>query len=305
MIPPAPDHPPSSVEPDLQSSESAAADSGGADAASNGSSQSTQPVGAVAVKLSLFEGPLDLLLHLIRINEVDVTDIPIAQIAAQYVETIELMEELDLDVAGEYLVMAATLGWIKSRLLLPTIEAEGDEDEADPRAELMQRLLEYQRFKEVSEEIGELHREGRDVFRAATVDIEATPEGEREIAVTLVDLLEAYRRVVRGKPKRVRTVHEVETETITVHERMVAVMERLDAAEQLEFHQVFAAEGLSEPSRAVVVTTFLAILELMRLSALRAYQGLDDEGVPEGPIRLRRQQTDDGRHWRDRIAEVM
>ena len=133
----------------------------------------------------------------------------------------------------------------------------------------------------------------------------ALPKASASLAVGLVDLLEAYRRVVRGKPKRVRTVHEVEAETITVHERMVAVMERLESAEQLEFHEVFAAEGLADPSRAVVVTTFLAILELMRLAALRAYQGLDAEGYPEGPIRLRRHATEDGRHWRDRIAEVM
>ena len=230
---------------------------------------------------------------------------PIASIAAQYLEYLELMQELDLDVAGEYLVMAATLGWIKSRLLLPPPEEEGEEEELDPRAELMQRLLEYQRYKEASEELGDRHREGRDVFRAALPEIEATPEGEREIAVGLVDLLEAYRRVIRGKPKRAHKAHEVEAEIFTVHERMVAVMERLDAAEQLEFHQVFAAEGMESPSRAMIVTTFLAILELMRLAALRAYQGLDDEGVPEGPIRLRRQASEDGLHWRDRIAEIM
>ena len=299
MIPPAPDHPPSSVEPEVQSSQSAAGAQGAAGGVESASA-------AVAVKLPLFEGPLDLLLHLIRINEVDVTDIPIAQIAAQYVETLELMQELDLDVAGEYLVMAATLGWIKSRLLLPAIEAESDEEEIDPRAELMQRLLEYQRFKEASEELGDRHREGRDVFRAASTEIEPTPEGEREVAVGLVDLLEAYRRVIRGKPKRVRGVHEVEGEPVTVHERMMAVMECLDDVEQLEFHQIFElGDQTREPSRALFVTTFLAILELMRLMALRAYQGVDEEGVPEGPIRLRRHRPEDGQDWRERIAEIM
>src|SRR5262245_41989531 len=115
---------------------------------------------ACAIKLQVFEGPLDLLLHLIKLAEVDITDIPIAEIAAQYSEYVGLMQELDLDVAGEYLLMAATLAWIKSRMLLPP-DADGDEDEGpDPRAELVARLLEYQRYKEVAEQLGERALEG-------------------------------------------------------------------------------------------------------------------------------------------------
>jgi segregation and condensation protein A len=256
-----------------------------------------------AVKLPIFEGPLDLLLHLIRLNEVDVTDIPIARITEQYVETLELMTELNLDVAGEYLVMAATLAWIKSRMLLPAPAGEEEGEEVDPRAELVARLLEYQRFKEAAEALAERPRLERDVFRVLGPEIEPTPDAEREIQVGLVQLLEAFRRVVRGVP-RGPGVHEVEGESITVHERMRAVMERLEASPQLAFEQVLDPGGATRPTRTMLVTTFLAILELVRLAAIRVYQGLDQEGVPEGPIRLRVAETG-GVPWRERIAEIM
>ena len=151
---------------------------------------------AYAVKLSVFEGPLDLLLHLIRLNEVDITDIPIALIAEQYLEYLDLMRELNLDVAGEYLLMAATLAWIKSRMLLPPVEGEEEEEGADPRAELIARLLEYQRFKEAAEELRERQILGRDVFEARGSSLEGTPEAEREIEVGMIQLLEAFRKVL-------------------------------------------------------------------------------------------------------------
>src|SRR5262245_6686549 len=116
------------------------------------SASSSSATDDYAVKLSLFEGPLDLLLHLIRINEVEITDIPIASIAQQYLQALERMRELDLEVAGEYLVMAATLAWIKSRMLLPPDPSEVDDAQGDPRAELVARLLEYQRFKEAAQD---------------------------------------------------------------------------------------------------------------------------------------------------------
>jgi segregation and condensation protein A len=256
-----------------------------------------------AIKLSLFEGPLDLLLHLIRENEMDVTELPVAQIADQYVEYLNLMQELQLDVAAEYLVMAATLAWIKSRLLLPPSE-DGEEDEGlDPRAELVARLLEYERFKEASEKLAEVPREGRDVFAARTPEPAPTPESEREIEVTLVALLDAFRRVLARVPQGTG-LHEVEAEHITVFERMGAIMDALAAEEAIEFEQLFAAVPGSRLSRPLVVATFLALLELVRVSALRVYQGLREDGVPEGPIRLRR--SEDGSDlWRARVAEVM
>src|SRR5262245_45611952 len=151
---------------------------------------------ACAIKLQVFEGPLDLLLHLIRLNEVDVTDLPVAEIAEQYTEYVALMHELDLDVAGEYLLMAATLAWIKSRMLLPPSEDGEEAEGADPRAELVARLLEYQRFKEVAEQLGDRTLEGRDVFAAQVEGAEERPDDERPLAVSLVALLEAFRRVL-------------------------------------------------------------------------------------------------------------
>ena len=135
------------------------------------------------MKLGVFEGPLDLLLHLIRINEVEITDIPVADIASQYLEYLELMDDLNLDIAGEYLVMAATLAWIKSRMLLPVDPREGEDEVGDPRAELVARLLDYQRFKEVAGELGDRHLLGRDVFRAHGPEPEGPSEAEREIEV--------------------------------------------------------------------------------------------------------------------------
>ena len=255
---------------------------------------------AYAVKLSVFEGPLDLLLHLIRLNEVDITDIPIALIAEQYLEYLDLMRELNLDVAGEYLLMAATLAWIKSRMLLPPVEGEEDEEGADPRAELIARLLEYQRFKEAAEELRERQILGRDVFEARGSSPEGTPEAEREIEVGMIHLLEAFRKVlhlVEGADLR----HEVTTEIITVRERMVAVMDALSARETIEFEQIFQIDAETWPSRTMIVVTFLAILELVRINTLRVYQGLAEDGVPEGPILLRLAGGDGG-EWEESIA---
>jgi len=259
---------------------------------------------AYAVKLPIFEGPLDLLLHLIRLNEVDVTDIPIAEIASQYAEAVELMQELNLDVAGEYLVMAATLAWIKSRMLLPPAPGDDEAGELDPRAELVARLLEYQRFKEAAEALGERPLLGREVYEARPPDPDATPEGEREVEVGLLELLVAFRRVL-ASARGAAAVHEVEGESITVRECMVALMERLGDAESLSFEEIFEGPGRSAPSRPVLIATFLALLELVRLAALRVYQGVDAEGVPRGPIRLRPAPGVAGPAWTERIAEIM
>jgi len=258
---------------------------------------------AYAVKLSIFEGPLDLLLHLIRLNEVDITDIPIALIAQQYIEYLDLMRELNLDVAGEYLLMAATLAWIKSRMLLPPAEGEEEDEGTDPRAELVARLLEYQRFKEAAEELRERQILGRDVFEARGSSPEATPEAEQEIEVGLIQLLDAFRKVLRSA-QSADLRHEVTTEIITVRERMVAVMDALRARDVVEFEQIFELEDESPPSRTIIVVTFLAILELVRLSALRAYQGVGEHGGPEGPIHLRLASEGQDGEWDQRVAKI-
>jgi len=263
----------------------------------------TAPEATYAVKLSIFEGPLDLLLHLIRLNEVDIIDIPVALIAAQYIEYLDLMRELNLDVAGEYLLMAATLAWIKSRMLLPPTEGEQEDEDTDPRAELIARLLEYQRFKEAAEELRERQILGRDVFEAQGPAPEATPEAEREIEVGLIQLLDAFRKVLRvaqGADQR----HEVATEIITVRERMVAVMDALRARDVVEFEQIFQIEEEIPPSRTMVVVTFIAILELVRLSALRVYQGMGGHGEPEGPIHVRLVGEGQDGDWQQDIPEI-
>ena len=267
------------------------------------SAPSAEASDAYAVKVGVFEGPLDLLLHLIRTNEVEITDIPVAEIASQYVEYIDLMRDLNLDVAGEYLVMSATLAWIKSRMLLP-VDSEGeDEDGVDPRAELVARLLEYQRFKEVASELGDRQLLGRDVFAAHAPDLEKPPEAEREIEVDLFKLVEAFRDALkRSGPSG--AAHEVEVEIVTVQERMKVVMDTFGESDRCEFESLLR-EGEGWASRPIIVATFLAILELTRLQAIGIYQGIDESNVPVGPIHLRRVVAAGDTEWMDGIADVM
>ncbi|HXV37019.1 MAG TPA: segregation/condensation protein A [Myxococcota bacterium] len=266
---------------------------------------SVESYGSYSVRLPVFEGPLDLLLHLIRINEVEITDIPIARIGEQYLEYLALMRELDLEVVGEYLVLASTLAWIKSRMLLPAERIGEDGEEIDPRAELVARLLEYQRFKQAAAELGARKRLGRDVFAANGFEAPPPAESEREIEVGLFDLIEAYRRVVAAKRDLEARPHEIESEEVTVRERMLAVMRALESAASLEFEALICEAPGRAYSRALVVATFLAVLELTRLAALRIYQGLNEMGMPEGPIHLRRAVEPGDTTWMDRIADLM
>jgi segregation and condensation protein A len=236
-----------------------------------------------AIKLPLFEGPLDLLLHLIRINEVDIADIPIATISQQYLEYLEIMRSLDIDVAAEYLVMAATLAHIKSRMLLPTPDGE-EEDEIDPRAELARRLAEYAVFKEAAEELGRRPILGRDVFPGA-VDPGSMPERETSLSVSLFDLLEGLRRALAQVPVEAPH-HAVTLERVTLQDRMVHVMDRLRGAEEgaLLFEDLLLDAPLS---RHRIVVTFLAILELAKMQAVRLFQNQTEGGQPFGPVRVR------------------
>lgn len=256
-----------------------------------------------AVKLSAFEGPLDLLLHLIRENEVEITDIPIAEISGQYLAYLDVMRELNLDVVGDYLVMAATLAWIKSRMLLPLDATDEEGEEVDPRAELVARLLEYQRFKEAAEKLGDRHLLGRDVFDTNAPGLESVAESEREIEVGLFELVRAFKTALEDAEPAPK-IHAIEVEHITVHERMTAVMEALDGVESLDFDQILARRDGERPSRTMIVATFLAILELTRLAALRIYQNVDEAAVPKGPIYLRRTFPSGDLTWKHLIAEV-
>ena len=224
------------------------------------------------VQLEIFEGPLDLLLHLIKKNEVSITDIPIALITEQYLATMELMQTLDLDLAGEFLVMAATLIHIKSRLLLPAGEEEAEEEEGvDPRAELVRRLLDYQRYKEAAAELEQREVLTRDVFvRASAPTEEAGPREFREVSV--FELLGALKRVIDRLPKDV--VHEVTLEKVSVREKMTLLLDKLRDQSRVVFESLFA--GVK--SRIEIVVTFLAMLELVKVRAIRIYQ--DDMAGP-------------------------
>jgi segregation and condensation protein A len=227
---------------------------------------------STSVQLEIFEGPLDLLLHLIKKNEVGIADIPIATITEQYLATLELMQSLNLDVAGEFLVMAATLIQIKSRMLLPAGDDEVDEDEGvDPHGELVRRLLEYQRYKEAAAELEQRDVLTRDVFARSAAPTEgAGPRGFREVSV--FELLGALRRIIDRLPKD--AVHEVALEKITVREKMTLLLEMLRVHGSVFFESLFA----EVKSRIEVVVTFLAMLELVKVRAIRIFQ--DDMAGP-------------------------
>ena len=218
------------------------------------------------VQLEIFEGPLDLLLHLIKKSEVSIIDIPIATITEQYLATLELMESLNLDVAGEFLVMAATLIHIKSRMLLPAGDDEPDEDEGiDPRDELVRRLLEYQRYKDAATELEQREVLTRDVFTRSVAPVEdAAPRAFREISI--FELLGALKRVIERLPKGI--VHDVFLEKITVREKMTLLLDKLRVQGNLLFEALFD----EVKTRMEVVVTFLAMLELVKVRAIRIVQ---------------------------------
>ena len=219
------------------------------------------------MQLDIFEGPLDLLLHLIKKSEVSITDIPIATITEQYLAALELMQSLNLDVAGEFLVMAATLIHIKSRMLLPAGEDEGEEDEGvDSREELVRRLLEYQRFKEAAGQLEQREVLTRDVFvRSASPTEEIEPPSFAEVSI--FDLLTALRRVLERLPQD-RDIHEVTLDKITVREKMTLLLDRLRLGGTLLFESLFSEAR----SKLEVIVTFLAMLELVKVRAIRILQ---------------------------------
>jgi segregation and condensation protein A len=224
--------------------------------------------GGYQVVLPTFEGPLDLLLHLIEQHELDIRDIPIAFVAKKYVEYIVLMEELNIDIASEYLVMAATLTHIKSKMLLPVPPAdqEDDEDEGlDPRAELVRRLLEYQKYKRAAEQLGGGDVLGRDVF------VRGLPapnvEGPAPLAgLSLFKLLDAFQSVLSRADQKID--HQIDFERFSITDRINQLVDLLQVHKKLTFEQLF--EGAS--SRGDLIVTFLALLEMTRLRMTRLEQ---------------------------------
>ena len=231
--------------------------------------ESTLPDDAPRIQLPLFEGPLDLLLYLIRREKIDIYDIPIAPITRKYMEYLDLMKELNLDVAGEFMVMAATLIHIKSKMLVPLspTEAEGDEEAIDPRAELVQRLLEFQRYKEAA---GVLHQQAQ--IRAAqwtrpdTVVPRFDDAGEEMLEAGLFDLIAAFKELLERR--KTLLAHEVEAEGQSVESRMEELLALIGIGQSLEFLELFAAQE----TKGAMIVTFLALLELIRLKHVKVYQ---------------------------------
>jgi segregation and condensation protein A len=222
------------------------------------------PPYALQVFLEAFEGPLDLLLYLIRRQNIDILDIPIAEITRQYVQYIELMNDLQLELAGEYLVMAAMLAEIKSRMLLPRPEAE-DEDEEDPRAELVRRLQEYERFKKAALDIADLPRLERDVF-VAQADAPERKVVTKMPDVTLKELLLAFHDVLK-RAEMFSNLH-VTREPLSVRQRMSEILTRIKTGSFTGFADLFDPEE----GRMGVAVTFIAVLELLRESVIEVVQ---------------------------------
>ena len=233
------------------------------------------PPQALEVFLEAFEGPLDLLLYLIRRQNLDILDIPLAEITRQYMQYIELMQELQLELAGEYMVMAATLAEIKSRMLLPRAHGADELGEEDPRAELVRRLLEYERFKQAAENLDGLPRLERDVW-SASAELRDRKVVRLLPQITLQEMLVAFKEVVVRA--ELFAHHHIERERLSVRERMSDIIAMLERSSFVEFVRLFRPEE----GRMGITVTFVAILELVR-------EGLIDivQAEPFAPLHVR------------------
>lgn len=220
------------------------------------------------IRIDKFEGPLDLLLHLIRKEEMNIQDIQIAQITTQYLAFIDEMKSLNLDVAGEYLVMAATLLHIKSRFLLPIHEEElAEEEEIDPRAELIRRLLDYQRYKDAAVTFAHLPQLERDVFLSFHAEDSDCDDMERELEpIGIFELVNVFRDLLKKAPTD--SVHEVTAESLSVTERIQRILIELQDRERVIFSELLPSQSV----RSEIVVMFLAMLELVKMKLVKIYQ---------------------------------
>ncbi|MGO9612413.1 MAG: segregation and condensation protein A [Dissulfurispiraceae bacterium] len=225
---------------------------------------------AYSIKVPSFEGPLDLLLHLIKQNKIEIYDIPIALITGQYLEYIGLMKELNLEVASEFLVMAATLIYIKSRMLLPPDEIIGGDEQEDPRAGLVERLLEYQAFKEASIQLKEREDLWVNVFPHPPENSgEVTYEPELYLfEVNLFDLLDALKKVMSSLPPETL---KITRETLTVQDRIAVILEKMEGNSTVRFDDFFE----KDKTKLQIIVTFLALLEILRLKLAVVYQNIE------------------------------
>jgi segregation and condensation protein A len=224
---------------------------------------------AYRVKLQNFEGPLDLLLFLIKKNEVDIYDIPIAEITSQYLEYVEIIKLLDLESAGEFILLAATLIRIKAKMLLPRPQTDEDEEIIDPRMELVNRLLEYKRFKELAFKLSDLEDEQSKVFpRIYYPEFEEEIDGgiELDADVTLFSLISAFKQVLDRMPKE--TFHQVQDIPISLEDQIDFILSRLMVGKQITFFDLVSHIR----DRLIIVVTFIAMLELIKRGELIARQ---------------------------------
>jgi segregation and condensation protein A len=228
------------------------------------------PPDALEVFLEAFEGPLDLLLYLIKRQNIDILDIPIARITEQYMSYIDLMEVLHLELAGDYLLMAALLAEIKSRMLLPRQEER--EDEEDPRAELVRRLQEYERYKQAAEDLDALPRYGREIYNTI-IDFPDRRKAQEAPDVALDAILRAFAEVMSRAEQYMR--HHVQREALSVRERMTLILGKLNAEDFTDFRDLFTVEE----GKAGVIVALLAILELIKEALIELVQN-----EPNGPI---------------------
>ena len=224
------------------------------------------------IQFKVFEGPMDLLLFLVKKQEVDIYEVNIPRLAAQFIEYVELMKQLDLEQAGEFIVMASTLMYIKSRELLPVdeqVEDTEDDDAADPRWDLIRRLVEFKRFKDASDDLQRLEIEREKVYtrRPGSIPIDPLPMGNR-LEASIFDLVGAVNELLRRVAEREAAKGEIVEDRWSISEKIVAIRERLGQAGRLKFSELF--DGAR--SRGEVVATFLALLELVRLRQLMATQ---------------------------------
>jgi segregation and condensation protein A len=224
-------------------------------------SQNQETSSSYSVKLDIFEGPLDLLLFLIKRDKIDIYDIPIAHITRQYLEYIELMKDLNLEIAGEFIVMAATLMRIKVKMLLP--KTQDEEEEEDPREELVAALVEYRKFKEAAQILREKEIEQLSWYARKDFSfIDKLPEDEILVEASLHDLIFAFKRIIDGQPKE--TFHTVNYPKVTIEERVEYVLNCLLQKDGVVFSELFS----DAPIKLVMVVTFMAILELIRLQRI-------------------------------------
>lgn len=240
-----------------------------------------------------FEGPLDLLLHLVKEHQVDVLDIPIARITEAYLAALQALRELDVDVAGEFLQMAAQLMLIKSRLLLPRTEvaddADAEEPQGDPRAELVRRLLEYQKYRKAGEELARHDILDRDVFaRRARAERPPAPEGPEGLAeVSVFRLVEALDRALEGIAQD--PGHEVAVDRLSVTDAIGRIADALRLRRRVSFLELLA--GAAAGGRPAVIAAFLAVLEMARLRLVRVFQAPLDEAGPDAEIVVEARET--------------